>query len=62
MRNVLFVISGPSGVGKGTLVKLLLAEKENIALSVSCTTRAPRAGEVNGREYYFAAFRYRRYT
>lgn len=53
MRNVLFVISGPSGVGKGTLVKLLLAEKENIALSVSCTTRAPRAGEVNGREYYF---------
>lgn len=53
MRNLLFVISGPSGVGKGTLVKQLLAEDPTLALSVSCTTRSPREGEVNGREYYF---------
>ena len=53
MKNILIVISGPSGVGKGTLVKLLLAEDESLTESVSCTTRAPRAGEVNGREYFF---------
>lgn len=53
MRNVLIVISGPSGVGKGTLVRLLLAEDESLTESVSCTTRAPRSGEVNGREYFF---------
>ena len=53
MRNVLVVISGPSGVGKGTLVRALLAEDDKLVESVSCTTRAPRAGEVNGREYFF---------
>ena len=53
MRNVLFVISGPSGVGKGTIVDLLLSEDSDLVESVSCTTRAPRAGEVNGREYFF---------
>ena len=53
MRNVLMVVSGPSGVGKGTLVKRLCAERNDVALSVSCTTRAPRDGEVHGREYYF---------
>lgn len=53
MRNLLFVISGPSGVGKGTLVKQLIKEDPGLALSVSCTTRLPREGEVNGREYYF---------
>lgn len=53
MRNVLVVISGPSGVGKGTLVDLLLAEDNDLVESVSCTTRAPRAGEVNGKEYFF---------
>ncbi len=53
MRNILVVISGPSGVGKGTLVDLLLAEDEGLVESVSCTTRAPRAGEQNGREYFF---------
>lgn len=51
--NVLFVISGPSGVGKGTLVKLLMQEDSSLALSVSCTTRAPRKGEQHGREYFF---------
>jgi len=53
MQNRLYVISGPSGVGKGTLVKLLLQEDESLALSVSCTTRAPRAGEVDGKDYFF---------
>lgn len=53
MRNVLVVISGPSGVGKGTLVRSLLAEDDRLAESVSCTTRAPRAGEVNGKDYFF---------
>lgn len=53
MRNILLVISGPSGVGKGTLVKQLLKEDPTLALSISCTTRLPREGEVNGREYYF---------
>jgi len=53
MRGTLFVISGPSGVGKGTLVKMLLKEDKSLALSVSCTTRAPREGERNGREYFF---------
>ncbi len=53
MRNVLVVISGPSGVGKGTLVRSLLAEDDRLVESVSCTTRAPRAGEVDGRDYFF---------
>jgi guanylate kinase len=49
----LTVISGPSGVGKGTLVALLLERHPEIWLSVSATTRAPRAGEVDGRHYLF---------
>lgn len=53
MRNVLVVISGPSGVGKGTLAKLAVKRNENFALSVSCTTRAPRKGEINGKDYFF---------
>ncbi|MBR2325572.1 MAG: guanylate kinase, partial [Clostridia bacterium] len=53
MQNSLFVISGPSGVGKGTLVKALLEEDPTLALSISCTTRAPRAGERHGVEYFF---------
>ncbi len=53
MRNRLYIISGPSGVGKGTLVKLLLKEDEGLALSVSCTTRQPRAGEKDGVDYFF---------
>lgn len=52
MRNILIAISGPSGVGKGTIVKQLL-NRGNFALSISCTTRAPREGEVDGREYFF---------
>lgn len=53
MRNILIVLSGPSGVGKGTLAKLLIERNKNLSLSISCTTRAPRAGEFNGKEYFF---------
>lgn len=52
-RGLLVVYAGASGVGKGTIMKKLLAEDPNIRLSVSATTRAPREGEVDGREYYF---------
>ncbi len=53
MRNVLIVLSGPSGVGKGTIAKKLVERNHNISLSISCTTRSPRDGEINGREYFF---------
>ncbi|MEB3320114.1 MAG: guanylate kinase [Cyanobium sp.] len=49
----LTVITGPSGVGKGTLVDRLLARHPRIWLSVSATTRAPRSGEVDGQSYFF---------
>ena len=49
----LTVLSGPSGVGKSTVVAGLRAQRPDIWLSVSVTTRAPRPGEVNGREYHF---------
>lgn len=47
------MITGPSGVGKGTLIKLLLQRCPGLQLSVSATTRQAREGEVNGREYHF---------
>ena len=53
MRNVLIVLSGPSGVGKGTIAKKLVERNDNISLSISCTTRAPRDGETDGKEYFF---------
>ena len=53
MRNLLFIISGPSGVGKGTLVDRILLRDDRLIESVSCTTRSPRPGEVDGREYFF---------
>ena len=49
----LFVISAPSGAGKSTLIRELLDEHENFDLSISATTRPPRAGEVNGVHYHF---------
>lgn len=49
----LIVVSGPAGVGKGTIVKTVVKKREDVVESVSCTTRAPRVGEVHGREYYF---------
>lgn len=53
MKNVLLVVSGPSGVGKGTLVKTLCKKRSDLVESVSCTTRAPREHETHGKEYYF---------
>ncbi len=53
MRGKLFVIAAPSGGGKSTLVNALLAEDPRVRLSVSHTTRAPRPGEQDGREYHF---------
>ena len=49
----LFVISGSSGVGKGTVLKGFLQKNPNFMLSISCTTRAPRIGEVEGVNYFF---------
>ena len=49
----LFVISGSSGVGKGTLIKEFLTKHPEFKLSVSCTTRKPREGEVHGKNYFF---------
>ena len=47
------VITGPSGVGKGTLIRLLRERLPDLGLSVSATTRAPRPGEVDGFDYHF---------
>ena len=52
-KGKLLVISGPSGVGKGTIVKELLNKRPNASLSISCTTRAPRQGEKEGESYFF---------
>ena len=52
-KGILIVVSGFSGSGKGTLMKQLLKEFECYALSISATTRAPREGEENGRDYFF---------
>ena len=52
-KGLLIVYTGASGVGKGTIMKELLRKNPNLRLSVSATTRAPREGEVDGREYYF---------
>ena len=49
----LIVISGASGVGKGTVVKAMMAQREDLYFSVSATTRPPRPGEVDGKDYYF---------
>ncbi|MBL6723429.1 MAG: guanylate kinase, partial [Candidatus Margulisbacteria bacterium] len=48
---MLFVISGPSGVGKGTLIDRLLSANPHLSLAVSATTRAPRNGEAHGESY-----------
>lgn len=52
-RGILFVVSSPSGGGKGTLIRRVLDRVSNLSYSVSFTTRAPRNGEVDGREYFF---------
>ena len=53
MKHKLLVISGPSGVGKGTIVKALKARRNDVVESISCTTREPREGETHGKEYFF---------
>ena len=52
-KGLLIVLSGASGTGKGTICKELLRREPNIAYSISATTRPPRMGEQDGREYYF---------
>lgn len=52
-RGILFVVSSPSGGGKGTLIQRVLKQVQNLSYSVSYTTRAPRNGEIKGREYFF---------
>ena len=54
-KGIIIVVSGFSGAGKGTLMKALTGKYDNYALSVSATTRNPRPGEVNGREYFFVS-------
>ncbi|MBO5374027.1 MAG: guanylate kinase [Clostridia bacterium] len=52
-KGLLFIVSGPAGSGKGTVVKELVDSHESIELSVSATTRTPRPGEINGVHYHF---------
>ena len=54
-QGILVVVSGFSGAGKGTLMKELLKRYDNYALSISATTRAPREGETDGKEYFFVS-------
>jgi guanylate kinase len=53
MTGCLFIVAAPSGAGKSSLVNAVLAEDPQLRLSISYTTRAPRPGEANGREYHF---------
>lgn len=53
MKGKLYILSGPSGAGKGTVCKQLIKERPNIVLSISMTTRPPRADEKNGVNYFF---------
>ena len=52
-KGLVIVLSAPSGCGKGTIMKQILDADRNIKLSISATTRAPRAGEVDGEDYFF---------
>jgi guanylate kinase len=52
-RGLLFILSSPSGAGKSTIARMLLEQDQHIALSVSVTTRPPRPGEVDGKDYHF---------
>jgi guanylate kinase len=52
-RGLMFILSSPSGAGKTTIARMLLAQDDEIAMSVSVTTRPPRPGEVDGKDYHF---------
>ena len=52
-KGLLVVVSGPSGAGKGTVCQKLLSQRDNVKYSVSATTRKPREGEVDGKNYFF---------
>ncbi|MCD8205511.1 MAG: guanylate kinase [Clostridia bacterium] len=52
-KHLLIVVSGPAGVGKGTIVKKIMEDDPERSLSVSCTTRSPREGEKEGESYFF---------
>ena len=52
-KGKIFIVSGPSGTGKSTVLHALMERRENLHFSVSATTRAPREGEVHGKDYYF---------
>lgn len=52
-KGILFVMSGPSGVGKGTIKEALLAQMDDLHSSISVTTRCPRVGEIDARDYFF---------
>jgi guanylate kinase len=54
-RGLMLVLSSPSGAGKSTIARALLEQDGDIAMSVSCTTRAPRPGEVDGKDYHFVS-------
>ena len=54
-KGKLFVISGASGVGKSTVLKLVMEKRKDLRFSVSATTRTPRPGEVDGESYYFVS-------
>jgi guanylate kinase len=54
-RGLMLVVSSPSGAGKTSLSRRLVADHPDLALSISATTRAPRPGEAEGREYYFVS-------
>ena len=53
-RGILFILSSPSGAGKSTLARRLMNWDNTLSFSVSATTRNPRAGEIEGREYFFS--------
>lgn len=55
MKGVLYVVSGPSGVGKTSIIELTLKKVKNIVFSVSCTTRPKRPGEIDGKDYFFVS-------
>ena len=52
-RGILIVLSGPSGAGKSTVIAALMKRRDDIRFSVSATTRPPRPGETNGKDYFF---------